>query len=60
MSTFLLRLADIMEQALYNGALSGLAIDGTRFFYDNPLESRGGHHRWVPIKRSRSRLSAGR
>jgi DUF1680 family protein len=39
--------ADIMEQALYNGALSGLAIDGTRFFYDNPLESRGGHHRWT-------------
>jgi DUF1680 family protein len=39
--------ADIMEQALYNGALSGLAVDGTRFFYDNPLESRGGHHRWT-------------
>lgn len=38
--------ADIMEQALYNGALSGLSIDGSRFFYDNPLESRGGHHRW--------------
>lgn len=39
--------ADIMEQALYNGALSGLSIDGSRFFYDNPLESRGGHHRWT-------------
>jgi len=38
--------ADIMEQALYNGALSGLAVDGARFFYDNPLESAGGHHRW--------------
>ena len=38
--------ADIMEQALYNGALSGLSMDGARFFYDNPLESRGTHHRW--------------
>lgn len=39
--------ADIMEQALYNGALSGLATDGATFFYDNPLESRGTHHRWT-------------
>jgi DUF1680 family protein len=39
--------ADIMERALYNGALSGLSTDGSRFFYDNPLESRGGHHRWT-------------
>ncbi|MDR3514816.1 MAG: glycoside hydrolase family 127 protein [Azospirillaceae bacterium] len=41
------RYADIMEQALYNGALVGLSLDGTRFFYDNPLESRGQHHRWI-------------
>lgn len=39
--------ADIMEQALYNGALSGLSTDGATFFYDNPLESRGKHHRWT-------------
>lgn len=39
--------ADIMEQALYNNSLAGLSQDGTRFFYDNPLESRGGHHRWT-------------
>ncbi|MFC0266738.1 glycoside hydrolase family 127 protein [Kushneria aurantia] len=38
--------ADIMEQALYNNALAGLSLDGTHFFYDNPLESRGDHHRW--------------
>lgn len=38
---------DIMEQALYNGALSGLSADGATFFYENPLESRGGHHRWT-------------
>ncbi len=41
------RYADIMEQALYNGALTGLARDGKTFFYDNPLESTGKHHRWV-------------
>lgn len=41
------RFADVMEQALYNGAISGLAHDGKTFFYDNPLESTGKHHRWV-------------
>ena len=41
------RYADVMEQALYNGALSGLSLDGERFFYDNPLASRGDHHRWI-------------
>ncbi len=30
-----------MEQALYNNSLSGLSLDGERFFYDNPLASRG-------------------
>lgn len=32
------RYADIMERALYNGALSGMALDGRSFFYVNPLE----------------------
>jgi len=41
------RYADVMEQALYNNALSGLSLDGERFFYDNPLFSRGNHHRWI-------------
>lgn len=41
------RYADVMERALYNGALVGLSMDGTRFFYDNPLESRGQQHRWT-------------
>ena len=31
--------SDIMERALYNGILSGMAIDGKSFFYVNPLES---------------------
>ena len=41
------RYADVMEQALYNNSLSGLSLDGERFFYDNPLFSRGNHHRWI-------------
>jgi len=30
--------ADVMERALYNGVLSGISLDGSRFFYTNPLE----------------------
>ncbi|EJK82452.1 glycoside hydrolase family 127 protein [Rhizobium sp. AP16] len=41
------RYADIMEQALYNGAMAGLSLDGKTFFYENPLESGGKHHRWT-------------
>ena len=33
------RYADVMERALYNGILSGMALDGKSFFYVNPLES---------------------
>ncbi|PRX11381.1 UNVERIFIED_ORG: hypothetical protein BCL66_102346 [Martelella mediterranea] len=40
------RFTDVMERALFNGALSGISQDGTHFFYDNPLESHGNHHRW--------------
>ncbi|NLE66519.1 MAG: glycoside hydrolase family 127 protein [Lentisphaerae bacterium] len=29
--------ADILERTLYNGALSGVSLDGKRFFYANPL-----------------------
>lgn len=30
--------ADVMERALYNSVLSGMALDGKSFFYVNPLE----------------------
>jgi DUF1680 family protein len=30
--------ADVMEKALYNGVLSGMQLDGKKFFYVNPLE----------------------
>lgn len=39
------RYADVMERALYNGVMSGISLDGRRFFYVNPLESAGAHHR---------------
>lgn len=39
------RFYDALERALYNGALAGIALDGKRFFYVNPLESDGAHHR---------------
>lgn len=32
--------ADVMEQALYNTVLAGMALDGKSFFYVNPLEVR--------------------
>ena len=36
---------DVLERSLYNGALAGISLDGDRFFYVNPLESLGTHHR---------------
>ena len=32
---------DIIERTLYNGLISGISMDGTKFFYPNPLESDG-------------------
>lgn len=37
--------ADVLERSLYNGALAGISLLGDRFFYVNPLASRGNHHR---------------
>jgi uncharacterized protein len=36
---------DVLEKSLYNGALDGLSLTGDRFFYGNPLASRGQHQR---------------
>ena len=36
---------DVLERSLYNGALDGLSLSGDRFFYGNPLASRGQHQR---------------
>lgn len=37
--------ADVLERSMYNGALAGVSLAGDRFFYVNPLESNGDHHR---------------
>jgi hypothetical protein len=36
---------DVLERIIYNGFLSGIAIQGDAFFYPNPLASRGGYKR---------------
>lgn len=36
---------DVLERTLYNGLLSGVSLDGTKFFYPNPLASVGQHER---------------
>jgi len=36
---------DVLERSLYNGALDGLSLSGDRFFYGNPLASRGNYSR---------------
>jgi len=35
---------DVMERTLYNALLAGVSLDGTRFFYANPLKSDGESH----------------
>ena len=39
------RYADQIEWTLYNAVLSGIGLDGTTFFYENPLSSRGDRAR---------------
>lgn len=36
---------DVLERSLYNGARDGLSLSGDRFFYGNPLASKGQHYR---------------
>jgi hypothetical protein len=36
---------DVLERTLYNGLLAGVSLDGTKFFYPNPLESDGKYER---------------
>ncbi len=37
------RYADHMERLLYNGFAAAISVDGTRFFYVNPLQRRVDH-----------------
>ena len=36
---------DVLERILYNGMISGVSLNGDRFFYPNPLESDGNYER---------------
>lgn len=45
------RYMDVLERTLYNGALSGVSLQGDCFFYQNPLASRGDRERspWFEV-----------
>lgn len=45
------RYADVMERAFYNTVLSGIQLDGKRFFYVNPLEVLPGVSQVAPTHR---------
>lgn len=40
--------ADVLERALYNTVISGMSLDGQRFFYVNPLEADPELHKVNP------------
>ncbi len=46
--------ADVLERSLYNGFLAGVSLDGTRYFYVNPLsyDGLGEGDPWDPRHRS--------
>ncbi len=43
--------SDVMERILYNGSISGMALDGKHFFYTNPLEVWDEQNKKVPAYR---------
>lgn len=43
--------SDVMERILYNGSISGMALDGKHFFYTNPLEIWDEQNKRVPAYR---------
>ncbi|GHT79357.1 hypothetical protein FACS189464_4110 [Bacteroidia bacterium] len=51
--------ADVLERSMYNGALAGISLAGDRFFYVNPLASKGNHHRkaWYGVACCPSQIS---
>ncbi len=53
------RYADVMELALYNSILSGVSLDGSSYFYQNPLLDDGSHRRqqWFTVSCCPSNLS---
>lgn len=53
------RFTDLLELTLYNSVLSGIALDGMTYFYQNPLSSDGDHHRqtWFRVACCPSNIS---
>ncbi|WP_220472644.1 aceric acid hydrolase [Spirosoma foliorum] len=52
--------ADVMELALYNSILSGISLDGNKFFYTNPLSASDDYPyqmRWMGGRQNYIRLS---
>lgn len=43
--------SDVLERILYNGSISGMALDGKHFFYTNPLEIWDEQNKKVPTYR---------
>lgn len=54
------RYADLMEQLLYNGILSSPGLEGTSFFYVNPLMIRNGKYVRLSTNPDKERKTAGR
>ena len=46
--------ADRFEETLYNGVLAGISLDGTKYFYANPLRKMADSH--LPLRWSRTRV----
>ncbi len=40
------RYADLYEETLYNALLGSIDLEGKNFYYQNPLETRGGRYPW--------------
>ena len=38
--------ADVFERVIYNNVLAGVALNGRRYSYENPLYTHGNIHRW--------------
>ncbi len=45
------RFVDVLERIMYNGLISGVALDGKSFFYQNPLQASGktGRSEWFSV-----------
>jgi DUF1680 family protein len=54
------RYADLMERLMYNGILSSPGLNGTTYFYVNPLMLRNGHYVRLSTNPSNENTSSGR